>query len=203
MFVQANAYAGAQDTRFSCVRYGNVVGSRGSVVPIFMEQRKRGRITLTDPRMTRFWITLDQGVRFVIRCLEQMHGGEIFVPKIPSMKLLDMAQAVAPDCQIDCVGIRPGEKLHEVLLSEDEARNAVETDDMFVIQPAHSWWKKENWTNASRLPEDFRYSSDTNNQWLTHADLGRLIEASAPDSDLSANLASPDQVTNPSMARAS
>src|SRR5262250_391502 len=138
MFVQANAYAGAQNTRFSCVRYGNVVGSRGSVIPIFLEQRKRGRITLTDPRMTRFWITLEQGVRFVIRRLEQMHGGEIFVPKIPSMKILDMAQAVGPDCQIDCIGIRPGEKLHEVLLSEDESRNAVETDDMFVIEPAHS-----------------------------------------------------------------
>jgi UDP-N-acetylglucosamine 4,6-dehydratase len=178
--VQANAYAGAQDTRFSCVRYGNVVGSRGSVVPIFMEQRKRGRITLTDPRMTRFWITLDHGVRFVIRCLEQMHGGEIFVPKIPSMKLLDIAQAIAPDCHIDCVGIRPGEKLHEVLLSEDEARNAVETEDMFVIQPAHSWWKKENWTNAQRLADGFRYSSDNNPHWLAHQDLGRLIEAGKP-----------------------
>src|SRR6266576_2627182 len=142
MFVQANAYAGAKDTRFSCARYGNVVGSRGSVIPVFLEQRKRGRVTITDPRMTRVWLTLEQGVRFVIRCLEQMHGGELFVPKIPSMKLLDMAQAVGPDCQIDCIGIRPGEKLHEVLLSEDEARNAVETDDMFVIQPSHSWWKK-------------------------------------------------------------
>ena len=118
-----------------------------------MEQRKRGKITLTDPRMTRFWITLDQGIRFVIRSLEQMHGGEIFVPKIPSMKLLDMAHAVAPDCQIECTGIRPGEKLHEVLLSEDEARNALETDDMFVIQPAQSWWKKENWSEARRLPK--------------------------------------------------
>jgi UDP-N-acetylglucosamine 4,6-dehydratase/5-epimerase len=180
MFVQANAYAGAQDTRFSCVRYGNVVGSRGSVLPIFMEQRKRGKITLTDPRMSRFWITLDQGVRFVIRSLEQMHGGEIFVPKIPSMKLLDMAHAVAPDCQIDCVGIRPGEKLHEVLLSEDESRNALETDDMFVIQPAQSWWKKENWSNARRLPEDFRYASDTNTQWLTADGLYDLVEGSAP-----------------------
>jgi UDP-N-acetylglucosamine 4,6-dehydratase len=180
MFVQANAYAGAQDTRFSCVRYGNVVGSRGSVVPMFMEQRKRGKITLTDTRMTRFWITLDQGVRFVIRCLEQMHGGEIFVPKIPSMKLLDMANAVAPDCQIDCVGIRPGEKLHEVLLSEDESRNAVETDDMFVIQPAHNWWKKENWHQARPLPEDFRYASDTNTDWLTAEALYSLVEGSAP-----------------------
>jgi UDP-N-acetylglucosamine 4,6-dehydratase len=180
MFVQANAYAGAQDTRFSCVRYGNVVGSRGSVIPIFLEQRKRGRITITDPRMTRFWITLDQGVRFVIRCIEQMQGGEIFVPKIPSMKLLDMAQAVGPDCQIDCVGIRPGEKLHEVLLSEDEARNAVETDDMFVIQPSHSWWKKENWKSAAPLMEEFRYASDNNSEWLTAEDLYGLVESTSP-----------------------
>ena len=184
MFVQANAYSGAQDTRFSCARYGNVVGSRGSVLPIFMEQRKRGKITITDPRMTRFWITLDQGVRFVIRCVEQMHGGEIFVPKIPSMKLLDMAEAVAPNCQIDCVGIRPGEKLHEVLLSEDEARNSVETKDMFVIQPAHSWWKKENWKDAIPVAEDFRYASDSNSHWLTAEDLYQLVEGSAPPPSL-------------------
>ena len=188
IFVQANAYAGAQDTRFSCARYGNVVGSRGSVIPIFMEQRKRGRITITDPRMTRFWITLDQGIRFVIRSLEQMHGGEIFVPKIPSMKLLDMAQAVGPDCQIDCVGIRPGEKLHEVLVSEDEARNAVETEDMFIIQPAHAWWKKENWKNATPLKEGFRYASDGNSERLTAEDLYGLVEGSAP----SLSLVTPD-----------
>src|SRR5438876_6948827 len=180
MFVQANAYAGAQDTQFSWARYGNVVGSRGSVIPVFMEQRKRGRITITDPRMTRFWITLEQGARFVIRCLEQMHGGEIFVPKIPSMKLLDMAQAIAPDCQIDCVGIRPGEKLHEVLLSEDEARNTIERDDMFVIQPAQSWWRKENWKSEASLPEAFRYSSDSNSQWLTAEDLFELVESASP-----------------------
>jgi UDP-N-acetylglucosamine 4,6-dehydratase len=180
MFVQANAYAGAQDTRFSCARYGNVVGSRGSVIPIFMEQRARGRVTITDLRMTRFWITLDQGVRFVIRSIEQMHGGEIFVPKIPSMKLLDMAQAIAPDCQIDCVGIRPGEKLHEVLLSDDEARNAIERDDMFVIQPAQSWWRKENWKNDVSLPEGFRYSSDSNSHWLTAEDLYKLVDGCAP-----------------------
>ncbi len=186
MFVQANAYAGGQDTRFSCARYGNVVGSRGSVIPIFMEQRKRGKITLTDARMTRFWITLDQGVRFVVRCLEQMHGGEIFVPKIPSMKLLDMAQAVAPNCQIECVGIRPGEKLHEVLLSEDEARNGVETEDMFVIQPAHSWWKKENWRAGVPLPEGFRYASDTNPKWMTPEDLYRMVEGSEPPISLTA-----------------
>ena len=187
MFVQANAYAGAQDTRFSCARYGNVVGSRGSVIPIFMEQRARGRVTITDPRMTRFWITLDQGVRFVIRSVEQMHGGEIFVPKIPSMKLLDMAQAIAPDCQVDCVGIRPGEKLHEVLLSEDEARNAIERDDMFVIPPAQSWWRKENWKGNASLPEGFRYTSDSNSQWLTSEDLYELVEGSAPPISLGAD----------------
>jgi UDP-N-acetylglucosamine 4,6-dehydratase/5-epimerase len=175
MFVQANAYSGAQDTRFSCARYGNVVGSRGSVIPVFLEQRKRGRITITDPRMTRFWITLDQGVRFVVRCLEQMHGGEIFVPKIPSMKLVEVAEALAPDCEMQVVGIRPGEKLHEVLLSEDEARHSLEVDDMYVIQPAHSWWRQENWKQARALPDGFRYASDSNPRWLTAGELHELI----------------------------
>lgn len=176
VFVQANAYAGAQETRFSCARYGNVVGSRGSVVPVFLEQRKRGRITITDPRMTRFWLTLEQGVRFVIRSLEQMHGGEIFVPKIPSMKLVDLAAAIAPGCVVDCIGIRAGEKLHEVLLSEDEARTSVEVDDMYVIQPSHPWWKKGNWIHGRQLPQGFRYTSDNNEQWLTNEQLLELIE---------------------------
>jgi UDP-N-acetylglucosamine 4,6-dehydratase len=176
MFVQANAYSGSQDTRFSCARYGNVVGSRGSVVPIFLEQRKRGRITITDPRMTRFWITLEQGARFVIRCIEQMHGGEIFVPKIPSMKLAEMAEAIAPGCQVEYIGIRPGEKLHESLVSEDEARQTLELEDMFVIQPAHSWWQRENWKQARPVLDGFRYSSDTNSQWLTRADLHQLLD---------------------------
>ena len=167
MFVQANAYSGARDTRFSCARYGNVVGSRGSVIPMFLEQKNAGKLTITDPRMTRFWITLDQGVKFVIRCIEQMHGGEIFVPKIPSMRLTDMAQAVAPGCEIEYIGIRAGEKLHEALVSEDEARNTVETDEMYVIQPSHPWWKGANWMNARALPDGFRYASDTNTQWMT------------------------------------
>jgi len=175
MFVQANAYAGAQETRFSCARYGNVVGSRGSVIPIFLEQRKRGRITVTDPRMTRFWLTLEQGVRFVVRCIEQMHGGEIFVPKIPSMKITDLAETIAPGCAIECVGIRPGEKLHEVLVSEDEARNTLEAEDMYIIQPAHSWWRRENWGNARPLPEGFRYTSDANDRWLSERELWELI----------------------------
>jgi UDP-N-acetylglucosamine 4,6-dehydratase len=183
MFVQANAYAGAQDTRFSCARYGNVVGSRGSVIPIFLEQRKRGKITITDPRMTRFWLTLDHGVKFVIRCLEQMHGGEIFVPKIPSMRLLDLAETIAPGCEVEYIGIRPGEKLHEVLVSDDESRNTLETEEMFVIQPSHPWWKSENWVHAAKLPEGFRYSSDTNDRWLTRRELEKLVapEASAAE----------------------
>jgi UDP-N-acetylglucosamine 4,6-dehydratase len=179
VFVQANAYAGSQETRFSCARYGNVVGSRGSVIPVFLEQRKRGKITITDPRMTRFWLTLDQGVRFVIRSIEQMHGGEIFVPKIPSMRLLDLAEAVAPGCAVECIGIRAGEKLHEVLLSEDEARNAVELDDMYIIQPTHPWWKRANWVHGRELPQGFRYTSDANEQWLTHEQLQELIDPKA------------------------
>jgi UDP-N-acetylglucosamine 4,6-dehydratase/5-epimerase len=179
VFVQANAYAGAQETRFSCARYGNVVGSRGSVIPVFLEQRKRGKITITDPRMTRFWLTLEHGVRFVIRAIEQMYGGEIFVPKIPSMRLLDLAEAVAPGCDVEYIGIRPGEKLHEVLLSEDEARNAVELDDMYVIQPSHPWWKRANWVHARELPQGFRYTSDNNAEWLTNEQLHELIEPGA------------------------
>jgi UDP-N-acetylglucosamine 4,6-dehydratase len=175
MFVQANAYAGSRDTKFSCARYGNVVGSRGSVIPVLLEQRKQGRITITDPRMTRFWITLDQGVRFVIRAIEQMHGGEIFIPKIPSMRLADLAETVAGNCKVDYIGIRPGEKLHEVLISEDEARQTVEVDDMFVIQPSHPWWQTENWVQARPLPDGFRYASDTNTEWLTAERLVELV----------------------------
>jgi UDP-N-acetylglucosamine 4,6-dehydratase len=179
MFVQANAYAGSQDTRFSCARYGNVVGSRGSVIPVFQEQRKHGRVTLTDPRMTRFWLTLEHGVRFVIGAIEQMHGGEIFVPKIPSMRMVDLAEAIAPGCAVDCIGIRPGEKLHEVLLSEDEARNALELDEMYIIQPSHPWWKKTNWIHGRELPSGFRYTSDSNDHWLTNEQLQELIEPGA------------------------
>src|SRR5437773_6907179 len=181
MFVQANAYSGARDTRFSCARYGNVVGSRGSVIPIFLEQRKRGKVTVTDPRMTRFWITLEQGARFVVDCIERMHGGEIFVPKIPSMKLVEMAEALAPGCEVEYVGIRPGEKLHEVLISEDEARNTLEVEDRYIIQPSHPWWRRENWVNARPMPEGFRYASDNNDRWLTNRELQELVSPSAPE----------------------
>jgi UDP-N-acetylglucosamine 4,6-dehydratase len=176
LFVQANAYRGAEGTCFSCVRYGNVVGSRGSVVPLFQEQRKKGKVTITDERMTRFWITLEQGVRFVISCIERMHGGEVFIPKLPSMNMMDFARAVAPDCEIEVIGIRPGEKLHESMITEDEARQAVELHDRYVIQPAHSWWN--NGCHAGRpLPDGFSYSSNTNTHWLSETDLMEMISA--------------------------
>jgi len=176
LFVQSNAYAGGTGTRFSCVRYGNVVGSRGSVIPLFLEQRRNGKVTVTDRRMTRFWITLEQGVRFVIRCLEQMQGGEVFVPKIPSTNIMDLVQAIAPGCEVEYIGIRPGEKLHEVLISEDEARHTLELEDMFVIQPVHPWWFAGNWSDGKPLPDGFRYTSDSNSQWLSVDDLRPLVK---------------------------
>jgi len=168
LFVQSNTYAAGTATRFSCVRYGNVVGSRGSVIPIFLRQRQNGKLTITDLRMTRFWITLEQGVRFVIRCIEQMRGGEVFVPKIPSTKIVDLAKAIAPEAEIEVIGIRPGEKLHEVLVNEDEARSTLELDDMFVIQPSLMLWFGHEWEQQGQpLPSGFRYGSDTNPQWLS------------------------------------
>ena len=176
IFVQANSYSGASGCSFSCSRYGNVVGSRGSVVPVFLEQRDTGVVTITDERMTRFWITLDQGVAFVARCIERMSGGEIFVPKIPSMRLMDLVKAVAPQCTVVFVGIRPGEKIHEVLVSVDEARHAMETDSMFVIQPAFSWWGSQNLTDAKPLPEGFSYTSDNNPDWLSTEQFWSLLD---------------------------
>ena len=165
LFVQGNAYAGVDGTRFACVRYGNVVGSRGSVVPLFELQRASGRLTVTDERMTRFWITLPQGVSFVLNAAEQMHGGEIFVPKIASMRIVDLASAMAPGCQIEFAGIRPGEKLHEVLVSEDEARHTVEYDDMYVICPLYA--PRAVLPEGKPLADDFRYASNSNDRWLT------------------------------------
>lgn len=176
LMVQSNAYAGGMATRFSCVRYGNVVGSRGSVVPLFIQQREKGEITLTDERMTRFWISLDQGVEFVIRCIEEMQGGEVFVPKIPSMKMVDLARAIAPKADIEIIGIRPGEKLHEVLISEDEARSTVELEDMFVVQPAAALWFGHSWKDAgASLPDGYHYASDNNQQWLTVEEIQNMV----------------------------
>jgi UDP-N-acetylglucosamine 4,6-dehydratase/5-epimerase len=176
LMIQSNAYAGGMTTRFSCVRYGNVVGSRGSVVPLFIQQRDGGEITLTDDRMTRFWISLEQGVRFVIRCIEGMHGGEVFVPKISSMKMTDLAKAIAPDAKIRNIGIRPGEKLHEVLISEDEARTTVELEDMFVVQPPAALWFGYHWSEKGKpLPDDYHYASDNNTDWLTVAEIQEMV----------------------------
>ena len=176
LFVQSNAYAAGTSTRFSCVRYGNVVGSRGSVVPIFVQQRKNGKLTITDERMTRFWLTLEQGVRFVIRCTEQMLGGEVFVPKIPSMKIIDLAQAIAPGTEMEIIGIRPGEKLHEVLIHEDEARSAVELEDMFVVQPANELWFGHEWQKLGvPLPDGYRYASNTNPKWLDIQQIRQMV----------------------------
>jgi len=175
LFVQANAYRGSGPTRFSCVRYGNVVGSRGSVIPLFLAQKRTGKVSVTDPRMTRFWITLGQGVRFVASCLATMHGGEIFVPKIPSMNIMDLVKTVAPGCTAETIGIRPGEKLHEVLISEDEARHTTELQDLYVVRPAHPWWFNDAYPEEPPLPDGFHFASNTNQHWLTIDDLRRMV----------------------------
>jgi UDP-N-acetylglucosamine 4,6-dehydratase (inverting) len=182
LFVQSNSYAGNRNVKISCVRYGNVIGSRGSVIPLFLQQKKEGIITITDERMSRFWITLDQGVRFVMRCIDQMHGGEIFVPKISSMNVVDLAEAIAPDSKKQIIGIRPGEKIHEVLLTEDEARHSLEFNDYFIIEPEFPFWNKEKMAGGKPLKDNFRYSSDTNTRWLKIEDLQKIIASACEES---------------------
>ncbi len=176
LFVAGNAYAGGKKTRFAVVRYGNVVGSRGSVIPLFLHQRKTGRITITDRRMTRFWITLQQGVDFVLASLERMHGGELYVPKIPSARVSDLATAIGPKCSIDEIGIRPGEKLHEVMISSDDARHTLEFDDHYIIAPQFPWWDENinGYGSAARVGEGFEYSSNKNKHWLTVEQIRKL-----------------------------
>jgi len=177
LFIAANVYSGAHQTRFSVVRYGNVVGSRGSVIPLFLKMRDGGRLPITDRRMTRFWITLEQAVGLVIHSLEKMHGGEIFVPKVPSMNIMDLARAIGPDCRYDEVGIRPGEKLHEVMVAADDSRRTVELSEFYVIQPDFPKFSEEavNWKEAKSVPDGFVYASDSNTQWLTHEQLRQLL----------------------------
>jgi UDP-N-acetylglucosamine 4,6-dehydratase len=175
MIIQSNSYTGGRKTRLACVRYGNVIGSRGSVIPVFLKQRETGTITLTDSRMTRFWITLEQGVRFVLGSLGRMEGGEIFVPKIPSMKLLDLAEAIAPGVERKFTGIRPGEKLHEVLITEDEARHTWEYGDHFVIEPEYPFWSGKRAPGGVQVSPDFRYDSVSNTEWLTGEDLKKTV----------------------------
>lgn len=176
LFVAANSYVGEKETRFAVVRYGNVVGSRGSVLPYFKKMSRNGSIPVTDPRMTRFWITLEQGVQFVLDCLSRMHGGEIYVPKIPSIKITDLAKAVAPGCKVEYIGIRPGEKLHEVMIAEDDARNTLEYDTYYVIQPDFPWWRRENGKGGKPLPDRFSYISNKNSRWLTVEELKELAD---------------------------
>jgi UDP-N-acetylglucosamine 4,6-dehydratase len=172
LFVAANSYVGTKDTRFAVVRYGNVAGSRGSVIPFFHKTKLTGRLPITDERMTRFWITLDQGVQFVRDSLVRMKGGEIFVPKISSVKIVDLAYSMAPECVIDYVGIRPGEKLHEFMITEDDARRTVEFDSYYVIQPEFPWWMEDGETyGGTPINEHFSYASDTNPQWLSHDEI--------------------------------
>lgn len=175
LFINANSYS--ETTSFSIVRYGNVIGSRGSIIPIFLEKKKEGIIPVTDERMTRFWISLEQGVKFVIRSMECMKGGEIFVPKIPSMKIVDLVRAIAPECTIKYIGIRPGEKLHELMIASDDSRNTLEFEDCYIIQPQCSWWDVKNHLNGKPVSEGFSYTSNNNPHFLTVDQMKELIKS--------------------------
>lgn len=184
LFVAANNYSVTKKTKFSVVRYGNVIGSRGSVIPFFNEQKKTGVIPITDERMTRFWITLQQGVEFVVHCLECMRGGEVFISKIPSMRITDLAQAIAPECKVNIVGIRPGEKLHEIMVPADESRNVMEFEKFFVIKPSAPWasidydapYKGEK---GKPVAPDFYYASDNNTDWISVEGLVDVVKNAA------------------------
>ncbi len=177
IFIQGNEYA-TNNTKFSCIRYGNVIGSRGSVIPLFLEQKKKGTLTITDELMTRFWITLEGGINFVINCSQIMKGGEIFIPKIPSMKIIDLAKTIAPDATIKIIGIRPGEKIHEILLTEDESRHSREFDDYYIIEPELepkiSFWEPLKF--GEKIAKGFRYTSENNDNWLTKEKIIKIIE---------------------------
>jgi UDP-N-acetylglucosamine 4,6-dehydratase len=181
VFIAGNSYAGDSGTTFSVVRYGNVVGSRGSVVPLFAKQRIQGKITITKPEMTRFLLTLQDGVDFVLKSLDIMVGGELFVPKIPACSVADIANVVAPGAEWEIMGMRPGEKMHEILIPEDEARNALEFDDHFVVQPIQSFWgNKIGILGGRSCPENFRYASNVNCDSLDEKHLSDLLSDFLP-----------------------
>ena len=177
LFIAGNAYVGRDESIFSVVRYGNVVGSRGSVIPFFFERRKTGVLPITDPRMTRFWITLEQGVSFVLESLNRMVGGELFVPKLPSMNMMNLAKAIAPECRTEIIGIRPGEKLHEVMIPRDEARRTIEYDRYYIIQPDFRYWERRfNENGGKPVEEDFEYQSGTNPWQLSIEEMRKVIQ---------------------------
>jgi UDP-N-acetylglucosamine 4,6-dehydratase len=188
LFVAANSYSGVHSARFSVVRYGNVANSRGSVIPYFLSLRASGVMPITDVRMTRFWITLEQGVEFVLKSLERMNGGEVFVPKIPSVRVTDLARAIAPECETKVIGIRPGEKLHETMISEDDARHTVEHDDYYAILPATQSWGGREYVaenGGTPCPDGFCYCSDKNIRWLSTEELTTMV--GAPEDDVSSH----------------
>lgn len=175
LFVQANSYAGGKNTHFSCVRYGNVVCSSGSIIPLFLKQKECGVLTITHQDMTRFWITLDEGSDFVGSCIGRMAGGEIFIPKIASMRIMDLANLICPDAEKSIIGIRPGEKIHEILITEDESRHTLEFKDYFVIEPEFDFRGCCKIEGGMSLPSGFRYASDTNRAWWDMDKLLRII----------------------------
>lgn len=177
LFIQANSYAGQRPVRFAVVRYGNVMGSRGSVIPVFRQQLVKGKkLTITDKRMTRFWITLDQATDLVLTALTQMHGGEIFVPKIPSMNVVDLALTMEPEAELEYIGIRPGEKIHEALITEEEGMRALELEDRYIIEPDSEWWETPDQLKGQRVHEGFSYTSGNNTIWLTREQMEDLIK---------------------------
>ncbi|MEK8106874.1 polysaccharide biosynthesis protein [Micromonospora sp. M12] len=180
LFVSANHYAAQHPTRFAVVRYGNVVGSRGSVVPLFRRLAAEGKsLPITDKRMTRFWITLDQAVQFVMDSFDQMQGGELFVPRIPSMRILDLVEAVAPDATTHEIGIRPGEKLHEEMIAPDDSRRTLRAGDRFIVQPTIATWGYQAPVDCDPVPDGFAYQSDTNDEWLTVEQLRDMLGITA------------------------
>ncbi|HDY65400.1 MAG TPA: UDP-N-acetylglucosamine 4,6-dehydratase (inverting) [Phycisphaerae bacterium] len=187
LFIAGNAMSGLHGSIFAVVRYGNVLGSRGSVIPFFLARRKEGVFPITDERMTRFSITLDRAVDFVLQCLDNMYGGELFVPKIPSYRIMDVVRSISPEARIEVIGIRPGEKLHECLITEDDARQSLEFDDHFIMQPNFGWWDKESHLVKSKgrpCPEGFSYTSVNNTEWLDVEDIRAMINGYCQDHGL-------------------
>ena len=183
LFIAGNSYVGTDDTVFSVVRYGNVAGSRGSVIPFFLKKKENGILPITDPRMTRFWITLEQGVKFVLKCLEIMVGGELFVPKIPSMNMMELAEAIAPECKTEIIAIRPGEKLHEVMVPKDDAHKTIEYDDKYIIQPDFRFFgRRFNSNGGKTVPEGFEYNSETNPWKLSIEKAREMVRAHRAES---------------------